>query len=601
MTAVQKPNRLAVAAARYAEHGWHVFPVQARGKQPIVKRGFLAATNDAQTVADWWRRWPHANIGLWPGRSGLAVVDLDGPTGVESAQTLGLLSEPTLECQSGREDGGLHLYFRHPGFTISNAAIGTKLDVRADGGYVILPPSVHPSGRVYRWQGRIDGIRDLPPGVVDVLRAAQTGALSRVQTEAGVRAAREIPFEPITEGGRNNALTRYAGRLLAKGLGEEEVLLSLHAINAQYVTPPLPAHEVNALVANIAGKETQKRLTATGTALELVPDGAEVQPEEHDEDPAELTAEQVAAAKALADRDLSGAPRWMWPDLSNLVGEMLPGDLIVLGGLMGNGKSSLLMSQMDAFSRAAMPTLYFPLEIDPEQNRLRWAAWVLNIDVVHVIRGKWHLLPEGSREAVHHVLDEQEANPYVHFATPRRVTFRELARWCRWGVNKFGCRVVMLDHFHRMEFAGDSAGSYRLGATEVARSLRDLARELDIALIAAAHLNRSNDPLDPYMAPALARLKETAALAEEAEQVLMVSRKLRANLPEKWAQQLREGRITEADLAEPDVMTVTCRKHRVDNRARDKAIYLRVQNGRVVSRAQSWRDAEEEQEPWYQR
>src|SRR2546430_1441589 len=62
--------------------------------------------------------------------------------------------------------GGRHLWFPHPGGTIGNVVLAPHLDVRADHGYVLLPPSVHPSGAVYRWEHRLTDVKALPPDVV---------------------------------------------------------------------------------------------------------------------------------------------------------------------------------------------------------------------------------------------------------------------------------------------------------------------------------------------------------------------------------------------------------------------------------------------------
>ena len=82
---------LGVLALRYAAHGWHVFPVAPRGKLPLIPKegggnGYLDATTDAAQITEWWRCAPNANIGLWPGQSGLGVIDVDGPEGEAAAR-----------------------------------------------------------------------------------------------------------------------------------------------------------------------------------------------------------------------------------------------------------------------------------------------------------------------------------------------------------------------------------------------------------------------------------------------------------------------------------------------------------------------------------
>lgn len=577
-------SALARAAIKYAEHGWHVFPLLPRGKHPLIKggSGFLAATCNREIVANWWDEKPDANIGLWPGQSQLCVIDLDGPEGLANGQSLGLLSQPTLECRTGRTDGGRHLYFKRPNFSVSNVSIGKKIDVRCDAGYVILPPSIHPSGKRYEWLGRVEEIQDLPPDVLELLRRAQIASTENLAVGGERSSARDVVFEDtIAEGGRNNALTRYAGRLLAMGAKEDETLILVSSINQAKCKPALPQHEINAMVAGIAQKEARKRVTGGGTTISLV--GSQPEPAEERQSFATLASEQVARARALLTRDVSKAPRWAWRDVDDMVGAMLPGDLLVVGSLMGNGKSTLLMSQMDAFAKLKMPVLYVPLEIDPEVNRLRWAAWKLQLDVRSVIRQEWSRLPEGARDMIDNVLDDQEQNPFIHFAPPKRITIGSLLEWCRSAREDFGCRVVMLDHLHRMEFGGETA-NHRVTVTEVVRRLKDMARDLELVLIAAAQLNRSSDVIDAYTAPLLGRLKESAGIAEEADVVLMLSRRLRRDLPKQWANDLKLGKLSERDLAEPGVMVVTCRKHRLDDEALNHSAYLAVANGRLQNR-----------------
>jgi hypothetical protein len=137
------------AALELASAGWFVFPVQERGKQPLV-RWRDESTSDADKVADWWDRWPNANIGIDCGKSRLVVVDYDG---VEPPEV------DTLQVKTGR---GVHHYFYNPAEPVPNSAsmLGDKIDVRGEGGYVLAPPSVHPSGAIYQWSE--NEIRPLP-------------------------------------------------------------------------------------------------------------------------------------------------------------------------------------------------------------------------------------------------------------------------------------------------------------------------------------------------------------------------------------------------------------------------------------------------------
>lgn len=165
---------LAVALA-YADHGWPVFPL--RGKTPARPRrdggrGFHDASTDPEVVAAMWASYPGANIGIRTGeQSGLAVLDVDPPAGVETLTRIEAerdIAPGTLMQQTG--SGGLHLLYRwQPGLGVGSAVWGTGLDLRGEGGYIVAPPSIHPdTGQPYAWTGDGTWRHELPawPGHV---------------------------------------------------------------------------------------------------------------------------------------------------------------------------------------------------------------------------------------------------------------------------------------------------------------------------------------------------------------------------------------------------------------------------------------------------
>jgi hypothetical protein len=130
----------------------------------LVPRGLKHATTDPDVIRAWWTRRPRANIGMATGyRSGIVVVDIDLDKG--GFETLTALIHrygewPTTPAvRTG--GGGLHFFFRYPeGAGIRNDAgkrLGPGLDVRGEGGYVLLPPSTHATRRLYEWEGGEDG------------------------------------------------------------------------------------------------------------------------------------------------------------------------------------------------------------------------------------------------------------------------------------------------------------------------------------------------------------------------------------------------------------------------------------------------------------
>lgn len=142
------PDALATAAAWYGRAGIAVFPLQVGAKNPATKHGLKDATADADQIAAWWADMPQANIGI---RTGLRfdVLDVDPPDGWASLGKLrgsGIVTGTIGYALTPR--GGAHLYVPVTGRG-NRAGFLPGLDWRGDGGYVVAPPSVCPTGR---WQ-----------------------------------------------------------------------------------------------------------------------------------------------------------------------------------------------------------------------------------------------------------------------------------------------------------------------------------------------------------------------------------------------------------------------------------------------------------------
>jgi putative DNA primase/helicase len=190
-------------ALAYAREGFAAFPCRPRGKEPITKHGFKDATCDEAQIRKWWTRWPDANIGIATGaRSGLIVVDIDSIDGAtllaELTQRFGQLT-PTHCVVTGK---GRHYYFKLPAGcgSIPSSAKG-GLDFRADDGYVIAPPSIHPDGKVYQWdtESSPNEMALAPEWLLDFARnrnvdaAALRRELPNVACDAPVRFDNEWP------------------------------------------------------------------------------------------------------------------------------------------------------------------------------------------------------------------------------------------------------------------------------------------------------------------------------------------------------------------------------------------------------------------------
>ncbi|MBR0798949.1 bifunctional DNA primase/polymerase [Bradyrhizobium jicamae] len=163
------------AALIYIAKGVPVFPCRP-DKKPFVAGGFKAASFDPRQVKEWWRQWPNAMIGLPTGNaSGIAVLDIDKKGSVD-----GFVELPDWQTRSNvivsTPSGGAHLYFRCGADIRSSASqIAPGLDVRGEGGYVIVPPSGNGVG-VYRFEkGDIgDELLPFPADLTEKKKEART-------------------------------------------------------------------------------------------------------------------------------------------------------------------------------------------------------------------------------------------------------------------------------------------------------------------------------------------------------------------------------------------------------------------------------------------
>lgn len=184
-------NDILTAALDAAERGWPVFML-GRSKRPVANcdtcrvatnhdpatcghltcHGFYAATTDPARVTAIVAAIPRGQLAVRTGAvSGLLVVDVDpahgGTASLNDLVREGLLPR-TLRVITG--SGGQHLYYRHPGHPMPSRPMPGRrgIDIKADGGYVVLPPSIHHrTGLPYRWATTSGGdVMEMPPALV---------------------------------------------------------------------------------------------------------------------------------------------------------------------------------------------------------------------------------------------------------------------------------------------------------------------------------------------------------------------------------------------------------------------------------------------------
>lgn len=230
--ALRQEVPLREAAVSYAHRGWPVFPLH--GKVPYKdSHGHREATTEEERIARWWTHHPGANIGLPTGEaSGVLVLDMDMPEGYYSMKMLvrdfGSLPDTR---RSRTANGGLHYFYRYPqDGTTYPGTVGLHqligLDVRAEGNYVVLPPSRLYGRKYYTWPRPELPIAQAPQWLLTLLSKAEE---EKHLTPHGMRFASDTgekwlgkALSQATEGNRNSIGFWLACQLRDDGLSQEE-------------------------------------------------------------------------------------------------------------------------------------------------------------------------------------------------------------------------------------------------------------------------------------------------------------------------------------------------------------------------------------------
>lgn len=246
-------------ALQLAERGLHVFPCKPRDKLPATEHGCKNATTDPDRIRQWWRLEPEYNIGIATGTaSGIFVVDVDGLDAEFELRRLeaehGDLPA-SVEVTTPRP--GRHVYFKMPATPLRNSAgkIAPGIDTRADGGYVIAPPSIHPCGKRYAWSvDTASTVASAPDWLLAKIAERAHGSAPTPPSEW-----RGLMADGVSEGQRDNAATRLCGYFLRHHVDALLVLEMLHLWNAARCRPPLPPEDIERIVNSISNKELRRR------------------------------------------------------------------------------------------------------------------------------------------------------------------------------------------------------------------------------------------------------------------------------------------------------------------------------------------------------
>ncbi len=290
---------LVETAVQYAQLGWSVFPIRAiddphpkdpdNDKRPYVKwKPLQTLRADEAQIRTWWKKWPQARIGVVTGKvSNLVAIDFDGPDARARFEAKVCDLPDTIMQDTGRPEGGFHALFAHPGKEYNvrpNVGNIDKVDIRADGAYIVVAPSAHKSGQNYQW-GKIDPIEhglddllDLPKELLAYCTSPNDFKFRDAPT------ATKDTYDPdkpknkpgwvhellwgVKKGQRNHCCAKLAGYYLRFFQGDEDqTLIALTGWNSRN-EPPLSEKELQTTLSSIKQREGINNLSnVVGRAL----------------------------------------------------------------------------------------------------------------------------------------------------------------------------------------------------------------------------------------------------------------------------------------------------------------------------------------------
>jgi RecA-family ATPase len=280
-------QRMAAHALDYAARGWHVFPAPPGERKSYKSEKYSdgrkwGATTEPEQIEHDFRRWPDANIGIVTGpKSDIWVVDVDTKDGhnVDGIASLRELEEEygplpeTLMAIS--PSGSLHYYFNYPtSATIKNSEseVADGIDVRADGGMVIAPPSERPGEGKYKWLNA-KAIVDAPGWLTELAGKDRPATAPTDAGDAGPSEWNKLVGNIIEGRVLHKSIRNLAAKLTASGLGNGTAVNFLSALVQQskaWGTPRCQARYDDIPRAVSTAQEAFGKVAAPSTPLKIV-------------------------------------------------------------------------------------------------------------------------------------------------------------------------------------------------------------------------------------------------------------------------------------------------------------------------------------------
>jgi len=495
------------AALQYLRLGLHPIPCEVRGKRPLVPwKNYQATPPTEEQIERWWTETPDANVGLILGR-GTFAVDIDSDAGYDALLEQGCsLAAPHPISRTAK---GAHHLFAAPGPVPDRVGLVEGVDIRGVG-YIVAPPSIHPSGQRYEWIVPFEGA--LPPAPRPLLTLIAGPQQRPAASDPGWVVT---ALAGVGEGQRDQVCTRLAGYFLQKHVTPDvvEAILQDWALRC---TPAFAPDAVTKCVASIARRaafeeeSTEAQVTSLGEVLDTL-----------------LVSLQSPQRGAVA---------LPYPELEEFIaGGFMPGELVYLGARPGVGKTALALEIAHHAARQGTGVLFCSREMMVAHLAQRLIA---QDSLVTAQQLRSRSLDGTAWTAIHASALRMRGLPF--WLTDSAVTIEQIAQSMEHYATSVG--LLVIDYLQLIRSPREYAGDRRAAIEHVSKELKTLGVRYGVPVLCLSSLRRLQRDGEKDPKPSLADLRESGELEHDADVVILLHRKPAEDRCEFIIAKARDGR-----------------------------------------------------------
>lgn len=456
-----------------------------------------------EEVTNWFTENPDANIAIITGAvSNIVVMDLDSCDAERHAAEKGGF-DGAPRVVTGR---GSQVYLKRPNFPVSNSSNRElKIDMRGDGGYVVAPPSMHGSGRQYKWMEdcsifEVDPV-EFPEWVIDFVKnppkkeMKETKPITEVKVSANEHAQKndgnkfiDILRNGTSAGDRNQTAASLVGHLMKTVKDPNEVWEIINLWNMKN-TPPLDQRELKKTFDSVRSIDVKGKINMNSFLYDV---------------------KKVVAGYQEQYVRMPFGGEFLQNLEKQMNGGLAGGRLYVFGGIPSAGKTVLLNNIADNICRNGYPVLFFSYDDGSEELLFRTFARFSDYDIdafnVRTVKD----------EDIRHIFNSSEVKKIIEvkYVVKQQIKVEKWDEMIQELIKMHNRPPVIIIDFLRKLKTDSKSNDERLRIDDMLCKLTELAKKYNIPVVAISELAR--DSYKSGQRLSIASFKETGMIEYEA-------------------------------------------------------------------------------------